>query len=235
MQDPRDWIKALEQTWVVRYPKQALSTFGVTNFGYHVVTEPVYSELTSGQPEGVVRTGRVVAERPSIVTPYYALNLDGFSSEAYEYLSYLAETYGPNSPGIMYQYRNEPANTDIVGGDPTEIAKKIGDDLDKRSDNLAVVMVGVDELWDVALLKFMYEITSSSATQNVDDFRSKGLLDPTPGAGGLPGAAVQRIERLFADAERGKGVDALKRELDQWGVFEIYQDRFLSLFRGRRS
>ena len=42
MQDPRDWIKALEQTWVVRYPKQALSTFGVTNFGYHVVTEPVY-------------------------------------------------------------------------------------------------------------------------------------------------------------------------------------------------
>ena len=235
MQDPRDWMKALEQTWVVRYPKQSLSTFGATNFGYHVVTEPVYTELTSGEPEGVVRTGRVVAQRPAIVTPYYALNLEGFSSEAYEYLTHLAETYGPNSPGIMYQYRNEPSNTDIVGGDPTEIAKKIGDDLDKRSENLAVVMVGVDELWDVALLKFMYEITSSSAGQNVDEFRSEGLLDPSPGAGGLPAAAAQRIEQLFVDAERGRGVDALKRELDQWGVFEFYQDRFLSLFRGRRS
>ena len=35
------------------------------------------------------------------------MNLQGFSSEAFEYLQEMAQRYGPNSPGILYQYRNE--------------------------------------------------------------------------------------------------------------------------------
>jgi hypothetical protein len=234
LQDPKEWLKALEKTWIVRYPKQSLATFGVTNISYHVVTEPIYSEMTPEKPEGVVRVGRVISERPSIVTPYYASNLQGFSAEAYEYLRYLAEQFGPNSPGIMYQYRNESEKMDIVSGDPGQIAHRISDDLDKRSENLAVVMVGVDEFWDVALLKFMYEFSASSASQNVSEFNSRGLLDPNQASGGLPTAAVQTIERMFAEADRGGGHDDLKRELDRWGAFAFYEERFLDLFRRRR-
>ena len=235
MQDPKEWFKALEKTWIVRYPTQSLATFGVTNIRYHVVTEPIYSEMTPGRPEGVVRVGRVISERPSIITPYYASNLQGFSAEAYEYLRYLSETFGPNSPGILYQYRNESEKMDIVSGEPREIAHKISDDLNQRSENLAVGMVGVDELWDVALLKFMYEFSASSANQNVAEFRSRGLLDLNQAAGGLPAAAVQSIERVFAEVERGGDADDLKRELDRWGAFPFYEDRFLNLFRRKRG
>ncbi len=98
-----------------------------------------------------------------------------------------------------------------------------------------MVMVGVDELWDVSLLKFIYEFTSSSAVQNVRELNSHGLLDPQPELGGAPRAAVPQIERLFQEVERGGNPDDLKRELDRWGLFDYYEDRFLSLFRrGRR-
>lgn len=232
MESQRDWMKAVEKTWVVRFPKQHLATFGATNVAYYVVTEPIYQDLTSGQQEGVVRTGRVIAEKPAVVTPYYAMNLEGFSSEAYEYLNHLSQTFGSNSTGVLYQYRNQAENTEIVTGYPDEIANRIGDDLDQRKDDLAVVMVGVDEYWDVALAKFIYQFTSSSAEKNVMELKNQGLLDPSPGFGGVPRAATQELERMFREAEAGSGnPDLLKLELDRWGLFSYYQDRFLSLYR----
>ncbi|MCH7746135.1 MAG: hypothetical protein IIC84_08695 [Chloroflexi bacterium] len=234
IEDPRDWIRAVEQTWVVRFPKQHLATFGTTNIAYYVVTEPIYQEPDDKNQEGVVRTGRVIAERPSVITPTYAMNLEGFRPEAYEYLEYLAETYGSNSSGILYQFKNEADKTDIVGGATSEIAEHISKDLDRRNENMAVVMVGVDEFWDLALLKFMYEFTSSSAAQNVQEFQAKGLLEPQANLGGVPRVAVQQIERLFRDVERGGSPDILKRELDRWGLFKYYESRFLNLFRRLR-
>ena len=232
MQSERDWMRAIEKTWIVRFPKQQLATFGSTNVAYYVVTEPIYQELSSGKQEGVVRTGRVIAQQPAVVTPYYAMNLEGFSSEAYEYLEHLSQTVGANSTGVLYQYRNQTENLEIVSGYPDEIANRIGDDLDDRKDDLAVVMVGVDEYWDVALLKFIYQFTSSSAGKNMQELKSRGLLDPNPVYGGVPRAATQDVERMFRAVESGSGsTDLLKVELDRWGLFDYYQDRFLSLFR----
>ena len=234
MMDERRWQKAIEQTFVVRLPKQHLATFGATNIKYYVVTEPAFQEEIPETDEGVVRTGKVVAERPAIVTPNYLVNLEGFSSDAYEFFHDLARMEGPNSPGIMYQYRNKPENTEIVGGIPTEIAHRISKDLNERKEELSVVMVGVDELWDVALLKFIYEFTASSVQSNVREFNSRGMLTPEPNFGGAPSAATQQIDRLFREVERGNrgGIDGLKQELDRWGLFDFYQDRFLNLFRG---
>jgi hypothetical protein len=229
-------MRAVEQTWVVRYPKQHLATFGSTNISYYVVTEPIYRDIASqgdAPVEGVVRKGRVIAEKPAIVTPTYAMNLEGFSPEAYEYLRQASMNYGPNHPGVLYRYKNSAEKMDIVSGDASEIAHRISDDLDERKENLSVVMVGVDEWWDVALLKFIYEFTSSSAQQNMGEMSARGLLDPQAAFGGAPRAAVNDIERMFRQAERGGDRDRLKAELDRWGLFDYYQDRFLSLYRAR--
>jgi len=231
METEGDWRRAVEQTWVVRFPKQKLATFGLTNVAYYVVTEPIYQDLDSGKREGVVRTGRVIAERPTVVTPTYALNLSGFSSEAYDYFRHIANESGPNSAGILYQYKNEIGKMDIVGGEPRDVANNISDDLDRRKEDLAVVMIGVDELWDVALLKFIYEFTSSSMAGNVQEFQSKGMLSPQPQYGGLPQAATQRINKMFDEVKNGGSVEVLKAELDRWGVFKFYEERFLALFR----
>ncbi len=231
MEDLQDWIRAVEQTWIVRYPKQTLATFGITNIAYYVVTEPIYREIDQGSHEGVVRKGRVIAERPTIVTPTYAMNLEGFRPEAYEYLKQISLNMGPHHPGILYKYRNEPENFEIVKGDPSEIAHKIADDLEEKDEGLSAVMVGVDEWWDVALLKFIYEFTSNSATSNLQEFSSRGLLSPQKNFGGAPKAAIERIEKLFREAATGDSRDKLKSELDRWGLFEHYESRFLSLYR----
>jgi len=231
MEDLQDWIRAVEQTWIVRYPKQTLATFGITNIAYYVVTEPIYREIDQGSHEGVVRKGRVIAERPTIVTPTYAMNLEGFRPEAYEYLKQISLNMGPHHPGILYKYRNEPENFEIVKGDPSEIAHKIADDLEEKDEGLSAVMVGVDEWWDVALLKFIYEFTSNSATSNLQEFSSRGLLSPQKNFGGAPKAAIERIEKLFREASTGDSRDKLKSELDRWGLFEHYESRFLSLYR----
>ena len=72
---------AVRHTLTLRLPKQSLATFGTTNIYYYLVTEPAYTELVGNIPETVVREGRVIAERPRVVTPYYLSRLEGFSSE----------------------------------------------------------------------------------------------------------------------------------------------------------
>ena len=233
MQDERDWINAIERTWIARFPKQLLSTFGATNLNYFVVTEPAYRDLQPSKHEGVVRKGKVTAQKPIVVTPNYALNLEGFSDDAYDYMRNMASQYGSNSPGLLYQYKNEAERMDILSGETGDIARRIGNDLDQRKEDLSVVIVGVDELWDVALMKFIYEFTASSVAGNVQELNTRGLLNPERNFGGVPSAATQQIDSLFREVERGNrgGIDHLKQEIDRWGLFDFYQDRFLNLFQ----
>jgi hypothetical protein len=86
-------------------------------------------------------------------------------------------------------------------------------------------------MWDVSLMKFIYELTNRSARSNFDDLRTNGLLGVD---NGVPREARHRIERLMDLARAGKADPAdVHRELERWGLFEEYQDRFLGLFRGR--
>ena len=67
---------------------------------------------------------------------------------------------GPNSTGILYQYQNHASKVEIVGGSVSDIANRISKDLEAKNEDMSVVLVGVDALWDVALMKFIYEFTS---------------------------------------------------------------------------
>ena len=89
----------------------------------------------------------------------------------------------------------------------------------------------MDELWDVALLKFIYEYTASSVSYNSQELKSAGLLTPQASAVGLPAAAANQIEVMFKSGKMGGSVDTLKSELDKWGAYRFYEDRFLDLFR----
>lgn len=235
MQDEIDpqLADAIEMTSVVRPPRQALATFGTTSVRYYLVTEPAFHDLPgmTGEPESVVREGVVRAERPQVVTPYFLSQHEGFGDHTQEYLDYLVETYGADSPGLLYSYKNEAMETTIVSGDPDEVAARISERLDREEKALEAVVRGIDEMWDVSLMKFIYELTNRSARTNFDDLRSKGLLGVE---NGIPREARHRIERLMEAARAGQAEPAdVHRELERWGLFDEYQDRFLGLFRGR--
>jgi hypothetical protein len=225
---------AVRHTRVVRPPQQALATFGQTIIKYHLISRPVYADLdvSSGQPdETVVRDGIVRADRPQVVTPYYLSRLEGFSENASRYLQYLMREYGPGAPGLLYTYKNEPAGMSFVSGKAEEVAARLMESLDREQRSLEAVIHGVDELWDVSLMKFIFELTNSSARSNFNELHNMGLLESR---GGIPEDARRRIEWMLDQARRGElDPSVVHRELERWGVFDEYEDRFLSLFRGR--
>lgn len=221
---------AVRHTEILRPPKQSLSTFGITNIYYYLVTEPAYSALTKGVDETVIREGRVIAERPRIVTPYYLSRLEGFSLEARRYLDALIKAHGSDAPGLFYTYRNEPKELNIVSDRWLAVATKLNAEIDKRGDPMASIIKGEDELWDVSLLKFIYEITRSSLYDNLSQMEARGLLDVD--SSGVPADARVRIEELFARAIKGRcDPHKLKTELDHWNLFAEYEDRFFALFQ----
>ena len=224
--------EAVDNTYVVRPPRQALATFGTTSVRYYLVTEPLYREVDArGDEETVVREGVVRAERPHVVTPAYLMRHEGFGDDARSYLEHLMRQFGPDAPGLLYTYKNEGMDTTIVSGGAREVTGRIVERLDREQKPLEAVIRGVDDLWDVSLMKFIYELTSSSARSNVAELRSRGLLETD---GGVPRDARDRIEQLLEQARRGN-VDPsdVHREIERWGLFEEYQDRFLGLFKRR--
>ena len=225
--------EAIRHTEILRPPKRSLATFGTTNIYYYLVTEPAYAELVKSATETVIREGRVIAERPKIVTPYYLSQLEGFSSDAKRYFDTLIKSYGPNAPGLFYTYKNEPKELTIVSDSLLSVVDRLNDDIDKRGDPLTSIIRGQDELWDVSLMKFIYEMTRSSLPNNLLQMETRGLLDVD--SSGIPADARVRIEELFKMVSKGElEPSELKKELDRWGLFEEYEDRFFTIFKKGR-
>ena len=219
---------AVINTEIIRLPKQNLATFGITNVYYYLVADATYNELINSH-ETVIREGRVIAERPKIVTPSYLSRVEGFSSEAKKYFEMLMTQGNPDTPGLVYAYRNEPKELNVVSDNLAAVVARLNEKIDQKGDPLMSIIKGEDTLWDVSILKFIYEITSRSVMDNVRQLNRRGLLD-VDGSGVTSDARI-RIEGLFGLVENGEMEPAdLKAELDRWNIFEQYQDRFFSIF-----
>ena len=109
------------------------------------------------------------------------------------------------------------------------VTRRNQDRLDKGDTRLEAVIRGVDDHWDLSLLKFIFDLTNMSVPGNFSDLNSRGLLDTQNGA---PRDAHMRIERMLGEARRGeRDPSEVHAELERWGLFEQYEDRFLALFR----
>jgi hypothetical protein len=220
---------AVLNTQIIRAPKQSLATFGPTNVYYYLVAEATYNEPGKGE-DTVIREGRVIAERPRIITPSYLSRVQGFSPEAKKYFEMLMNLYDANSPGLYYAYRNEPKELNVVSDNIPTVVARLNDQLDQKGDPLASIIKGEDTLWDVSILKFIYEITQRSVGDNVRQLNQQGLLKMD--SSGLPADARVRIEGLFELVGKGELEPSdLKAELDRWNVFDEYQDRFFGIFK----
>ena len=224
---------AVLATEILRAPKQSLYTFGTTNISYFLVTQPSYSEAKEEGAETVVREGKVIAERPRIVTPYYLSRLEGFGTEARRYFESLLTEYGPNMASVFYTYKNEPKDLNIVSDSLPAVVEKINTEIDRRGDTLSAIIRGVDTLWDVSLLKFIFELTRRSLGDNVQQMGRRGLLKMDPR--GVPADARMRIEDMFRKVSQGEMEPReLKDELERWELFGEYEDRFFALFGKER-
>jgi len=213
---------AISNTFVLRFPRQHLATFGITNIYYYMITELM--------PEvNVIREGRVIAARPKIVTPSYLMHIEGFSGQARRYIQMAAEE-NPHEPGILYSYKNEFGEMSVVSEPLSNIVDNINRRIDNQSDPLSTIIKGVEEMWDVSLMKFTFDITRNSVQRNFSELYGQGRFKIDQG--GVPDDARERIEDLMDMTARDPSRAAeLVSELHRWNLWDSYQDRFLKLFR----
>lgn len=240
----RERIKyALEETEILKFPDNLISTFKPTTLHYYVLAEPAYLEVFKNEgPETKIREGRITWEKPKLLTPGYLLQMEGFSEEARKALQILARQH-PDMAGLLYRmkYKKESQRTVTVSRTIKDTFRRLKDDLKEKDDFLTVIIKGVDELWDVSLMKFIQELIVKSAYQSQFPYYTNlGMLRMDEGGyavvtrnlEGLPIAARDEIEQMFDQVKRGELDPAkLKQELDRWGVFPAYEDRFFDLFR----
>jgi hypothetical protein len=218
----------IKSTKVLLKPKNLLSTYKQTKIRYHIVTEPSYKEMQFEGNDSVIRHGVVTAQTPMVVTPDFLYRTSGFGDDAKEYIRELTKMLGKKEPALLYTYKNESTDMEIVAGNPMEVSERIKKRLVNNNANHTVIR-GVNALWDVSLLKFIFDYTRESANNNFNDLSKSGLLEDQ---NGVPVAVRKRIQGLINEAKKGniRATD-LHKELDEWGLFKEYEDEFLSLFR----
>ena len=235
--------QALEETEILRSPERLISTEEKTTLHYYVLTEPVYLEVFDGEgPETRIREGWITWEKPKLLTPDYLMKMEGFSEEAQKAMKLIANK-NPDLAGFLYQmkYKKNSGSSRTISTTIEEAHERIEEDINEADEYLTAIIKGLDELWDVSLMKFIQQLVLKSAQKTqIPDLERKGYLrynrkgQPvvTRNLEGLPLAARQEIEKMFAQVEEGDLEPAkLKRELDRWGVYKAYEDRFLDLFK----
>lgn len=174
MLSPDDFTYALENTRVLLAPSQRLDTFGTSLFTYFLVTEEMDAVNQSR-----VREGQIHAERPQIVTPQNMakLLLEGFSDQGQRFAEQINAQAGRFS---FLKYGFQVRKSDIRSYDVHEslehVAGKLKDELQLKNEPLTALLTGVDDGWEVCLLKFMVDMIAASAPGNLGDFRERGML-----------------------------------------------------------
>lgn len=236
--------QVIENTEIIKQPDKLLASFDSTTIHYYMLSVPMYLEFEgkSSEAETVIREGRIIWQKPKVITPSYMLRVEGFSGEARKAFEMLAEE-DRELAMILYGLRlsRDFEKMDIVSNSLASVAKNISDDIKKRRDSFSAIIRGVDEFWDVSLSKFIQEIVTRSAyySQLPDLLRestirvgSRGFPVVTRDRTGYPVIAKKEIEILFKLFEKGEiEPQHLKQELDRWGMFEQYQDRFFKYFK----
>ena len=214
----------LRQTQILRAPKTTLATFGATQIEYHLV-----SPVEDLQGKTRLREGKIVSLKPKILTAEsFAERFEGFGPEAKEFAQYINTSYRDLLRALEYNFKNDGFAAHVISENPADVADHIKKDLDSRDARDQAVIRCPDAAWSLALMKFTLDESARSFPTHVRDLERRGLFDP-----GAKAADRNRreIEALFARAASDKAVlKTLGQKLRDYGLFEEYEDRYLSFF-----
>lgn len=227
MPTPDDIWYAIANTEVLVAPEKLLETFGSTVINYHLI-----SEKMDAVNQVRVREGRVHAERPQILTPAYMerVLLDGFGSEAEGYIDWL-RSHISDLTFLKYGFRfkKEEMSEQTIHESFDNALARVKSHVAEKADPLTAIIKGVDDTWEVCLLKFVTDTIRKSVPQNYNELRKNRYLETTHG---VPHAVHLEIDEDFKNV--GFDSSKMKRlaeKLRHYGIFEQYEDRFYELVR----
>lgn len=173
------WEKALESTDIIKSSSTSLSTVDATKLPYTYLAE---SEINVG--DTLVRKGKVVVHKPSIVLPSSFPQFDGFEfKKHFDVDDDMVRTFlmvrGVSFPS--FRYANEVASLEVYEGSLSQAADHFADRLAWREDIETALITGADDCWQFSILIFAASMVSKSAPRDIqkflDDLKDKGNGD----------------------------------------------------------
>ena len=169
---------ALETTKVLREPDRRIDTFGETRFEFQLI-----SELMDRTGEVRIRTGEVEAMRPRILRPsaYNEVQLDGFDPSARARFDKLVEklkSEGKDLAFLQYgfQFKRGQVHEEIIHDTMDAVRERVLEDIRRTGNPARAVIEGVDDAWEISILKFSFEMILRSHEINAFDFKRRGLI-----------------------------------------------------------
>lgn len=217
-----DFWYAVNNTELITSPAGHLETFGDTVVNYYLVCQQMDSI-----DKVVVREGHLKALKPSIITPQSLGQVDvgDLGEEAREYADWLAKhanelriiQYGFS---LQKQELKEYTVTDHID----LVLDRVKSEVEAMNDPLSAILIGVDDPWEVCLMKLMVDLVQHSAKNNMRDFQQQSL--------NLKQRLADNIDQAFLEASRDASkINTLADMLKLNGLWEKHEDRFFALVK----
>jgi hypothetical protein len=178
MHSPDDIQYALETTKVLREPDRRIDTFGETRFEFQLI-----SELMDRTGEVRIRTGEVEALRPRILRPsaYQEVQLDGFDPSARARFDQLVEKFREEGRDLAFlqygfQFKRGQVHEEIIHDSMDAVRERVLEDIRKSGNPSRAIIEGVDDAWEISILKFSFDMILRSHEINAFDFKRRGLI-----------------------------------------------------------
>ena len=177
----RDDIRyAAEMTRVVYEPDRRIDTFGDTRFNFLLLSELMDEVNVVRVRSGSLWGGDLEPEKPKIIRPsiYNEISTEGFSGEAKRFFDWLSK----NGPGFLtlleygFRFKRSEVSEEILHEPLDSVRGRLLDQVRNGEDTFMSLIEGVDDAWEVSLLKFTVEMIQKSHEINIFDFKRKGLL-----------------------------------------------------------
>lgn len=169
-----DFVYAIDSTRVLYEPDRRIDTFGTTNFEFHLI-----SELMDSVNQVRIREGRIEAERPKILRPegYEELNFEGFGEHADAFQNWFQEN-ASNIAFLKYGFNfiKSDVSETLVHDQVEAVCDRVVAEIHSTGNPMKAVIHGVDDTWEISLLKFTFDMVNKSQDINEFDFKRRGLL-----------------------------------------------------------
>ncbi|MGD7653565.1 MAG: hypothetical protein ACQCXQ_10150 [Verrucomicrobiales bacterium] len=178
MHSPDDIQYALETTRVLREPDHRIETFGDTRFEFQLI-----SELMDRAGEVRIRTGEVQAQRPRIIRPeaYREVELEGFDEGTRAKFDAMLDKFRAEGKDLAFlqygfQFRRGQVHEEIITDSFEAVRDRVLEDIRRDGNPARAVIEGVDDAWEISILKFSFEMIQRSHDINAFDFKRRGMI-----------------------------------------------------------
>jgi hypothetical protein len=169
---------AMETTRVLHEPDHRIQTFGETRFEFQLLSEPMDQV---GKVR--IRTGEVEAMKPRILRPepYRDIELEGFDENARTRLDALVDklrSEGRDLAFLQYGFRFKrgAVNEELVHDSIESVRARVLEEIRRTGNPSRAIIEGVDDTWEISILKFSFEMILRSHEINAFDLKRKGLI-----------------------------------------------------------